>query len=86
MTASRTVPVLRFACMPIGVVPLRRALASSNPDWFRTCVNRTLVDVDRGEDPATAVWTSVDAVRTAAEIETLAGLRRLATAREARRV
>lgn len=66
----------------IGVVARQRVALSASPKWFRTSMARTLADVDRGDDLATAAWTAVDPVKTAAEIEALAGLRRLAPVRE----
>ncbi|WP_381792833.1 hypothetical protein [Streptomyces niveus] len=61
----------------IGDVARARVALSEQPGWFRTSMARTLTDVDRGQDPATAPWTAVDPVKTAAEIEALAGLRRI---------
>ncbi|WP_434593482.1 hypothetical protein [Streptomyces sp. A5-4] len=62
---------------PIGLVASQRVELSENPQRFRTSLSRTLTAIDRGEDLATAGWTAVDPVHTAAEIEALAGLRRL---------
>lgn len=62
---------------PIGTLARRRVRSSSEPLRFRTCMARTLAELDRGEDLATAVWTPVDPVKTAAEIEALAGVRRI---------
>lgn len=66
----------------IGAVARPRVASSSRPWWFRTCMARTLADVDQGFDQAAAAWTAADPVKTAAEIEALAGLRRLALVRE----
>jgi hypothetical protein len=66
----------------IGDVARARVRLSDDPKWFRTCMARTLSVVDQGEDLATAVWTAVDPVHTAAEIEALAGLRRLSSTRK----
>ncbi|MEC3995248.1 hypothetical protein VSR01_17565 [Actinacidiphila sp. DG2A-62] len=66
----------------IGDVAEPRVRLSDDPRWFRTCMARALAVVDQGEDLATAVWTAVDPVQTAAEIEALAGLRRLCSTRK----
>jgi hypothetical protein len=66
----------------IGQAARVRVALSDRPQWFRACMARTLADIDRGEDLATAVWTAVDPVKTAAEIEALAGPRRLSPRRK----
>ncbi|MFJ7592461.1 hypothetical protein ACIQZO_34850 [Streptomyces sp. NPDC097617] len=63
---------------PIGVVAEPRIAASDQPEWFRARLSDALKAVERGDDPATAAWTATDRVGLAAEIEALAGLRRLA--------
>ncbi|WP_284576642.1 hypothetical protein [Streptomyces sp. 2P-4] len=77
---------IRLNRRPIGDVAEPRLLLSDNPGWFMTCMNRVIVDFERGEDPATAGWTAVDPIKCAAEIEALAGIRRLAHFRELPRV
>ncbi|MBT2453331.1 hypothetical protein [Streptomyces sp. ISL-86] len=67
---------------PVGVVAHARIQISDNPRRFQAGVARTLTAIDQGEDPATAGWTAVDPVKTAAEIEALAGLRRLSDTRK----
>ncbi|MEU6929035.1 hypothetical protein AB0A05_07705 [Streptomyces sp. NPDC046374] len=64
---------------PIGVVAEARIAASDQPARFRACMSDALKAVERGDDPATAAWTATDRVGLAAEIEALAGLRRLSS-------
>lgn len=65
---------------PVHVVAARRAAESADPLGFNACMVRAHAAVLRGEDVAGSVWTAVDPVKTAAEIEVLAGARRLALA------
>ncbi|MEV5677245.1 hypothetical protein [Streptomyces sp. NPDC052179] len=62
---------------PVYDVALPRITGSSNPIAFEAALVRTAAALGRGEDLATAVWTAVDPVHTAAEIEALAARRRL---------
>jgi hypothetical protein len=66
----------------IGAVARARVRQSDRPLWFRTCMARTLAALDQGEDLTTAPWTAEDPVQAAAEIEVLAGLRRLSSTRK----
>ncbi|MFD9422196.1 MULTISPECIES: hypothetical protein [unclassified Streptomyces] len=63
---------------PVRDVALPRIAASSDPVGFEAAMVRSAAALGRGKDLATAAWTAVDPVRTAAEIETLAARRRLA--------
>lgn len=65
----------------IGAVAHARVAMSEQPRWFRTCMARALAGLDNGEEPATAPWTPADPVETAAQIEALAGVRRVNTSR-----
>lgn len=71
---------------PIPLIDDRRPLArvaeprmkrSADPTKFRTAMARTLTAVVGGEDLAGARWTADDPIQLAAEIEVLAGVRRL---------
>ncbi|MFD3978362.1 hypothetical protein ACFWR6_07215 [Streptomyces griseus] len=69
-------PDLTRDSRPVRDVAARRIAASSDPICFEAAMVRTAAALGRGEDPATAAWTAVDPVRTAAEIEALAARRR----------
>lgn len=64
-------------CRPVGQVAEPRRCRSGQPEKFQACMARALTAVKGGADLATSVWTAVDPVKTAAEIEALAALRRL---------
>ncbi|MGW6393054.1 hypothetical protein ACWFR1_21665 [Streptomyces sp. NPDC055103] len=64
-------------CRSVGQVARPRRCRSAQPEKFQACMARALIAVKDGADLATSVWTAVDPVKTAAEIEALAGLRRL---------
>ena len=66
----------------IGNLARVRAQLSERPPWFRGCLTRAIAALDRGEDLATAGWSAADPVRSAAEIEALAGMRRLSSTRK----
>lgn len=59
-----------------------RVASSENADHFLRSMRSALSAVARGADPATAAWNADDPIRLAAEIEVLAGLRRLASLRK----
>ncbi|MGC4947797.1 hypothetical protein ACLQ2N_16570 [Streptomyces sp. DT224] len=61
----------------IREVAFLRVAASDDPEWFLRAMSLALSVESRGADLATAAWTTADPVRAAAEIEALAGLRRL---------
>lgn len=61
----------------VADVAWMREVASSNPYAFRQGLARTLAALDGGEDLATAPWNALDPAQAAAEIEALAGIRRL---------
>lgn len=63
--------------LSVGEVAWMRVASSDEPERFRVCMARALTALDRGDDIATAAWTAADPVRLAAEIEALAGIRRL---------
>ncbi|NDK24728.1 hypothetical protein FSY75_09605 [Streptomyces sp. TR1341] len=70
-------PDLYLTQQPVGEVASMRVASSEAPDHFRACMARTLTALDQGDDVATAAWTAADPVRLAAEIEAMAGVRRL---------
>ncbi|MFJ6014537.1 hypothetical protein [Streptomyces sp. NPDC092952] len=70
-------PDLYLNRQPVGEIAWMRVASSGEPERFRACMARTLTALDQGEDIATAAWTAADPVRLAAEIEAMAGLRRL---------
>jgi hypothetical protein len=57
-----------------------RVAKSTQPERFLRQVRDTVTRSRAGEEIATAAWTMRDPVALAAEIEALAGLRRLAAA------
>ncbi|MFI9026386.1 hypothetical protein [Streptomyces sp. NPDC053560] len=59
-----------------------RIALSEDPEAFQRLMRRSMTALNRGADLATAAWTAADPVALAAEIEALAGLRRLNTCRE----
>lgn len=65
----------------ISEVGSQRVALSASPQRFRNWLTDTLAAVARGEDPATAPWSPTDTVRIAAEIEALAGIRRINSAK-----
>lgn len=67
---------------PICDVAAERANRSEDPERFRACVAHAVTAVQKGADLATAWWDPVNPVRLAAEIEALAGLRRLRASRK----
>jgi rRNA maturation protein Nop10 len=75
---AAALPALLRDARPLRTVAAPRVARSESPRRFKTGMARTLAAVEQGEDLATAVWTAVDPVHTAAEIEALAGVRRLA--------
>ncbi|MCX4550535.1 MULTISPECIES: hypothetical protein [unclassified Streptomyces] len=62
---------------PIGDLAWMRIASSAEPERFRACMARTLTALGQGDDIATKAWRAGDPVRLAAEIEALAGVRRL---------
>ncbi|MFD3608968.1 hypothetical protein ACFWXA_13005 [Streptomyces atroolivaceus] len=75
--AQKTARVDVSDCRPVGQVAASRRCRSEQPEKFQACMALALTAVKGGADLATSVWTAVDPVKTAAEIEALAGLRRL---------
>ncbi|WP_019548519.1 hypothetical protein [Streptomyces sulphureus] len=67
---------------PIDVVALRRADTSEHPERFLALLDAATAALRNGKDLATAWWSNADPVRVAAEIEALAGARRLNTFRK----
>ncbi|MFC7791299.1 hypothetical protein [Streptomyces cinereoruber] len=67
----------RLDMRTVEEVYVPRAGRSENPDAFRAHVAHALDRYASGEDLATEAWTHGDPIRLAAEIEALAGLRRL---------
>lgn len=67
---------------PVGAVARKRVMASDSPRWFRTCMASALAALDNGEDLAGAPRTPADPVEAAAQIEALAGVRRLSVSRK----
>ncbi|WP_439082151.1 hypothetical protein [Streptomyces sp. WL006] len=63
-------------CRPVSQVARSRRLQSEQPAKFQMCMSRALAAIKGGADLATAAWAADDPVKTAAEIEALAGLRR----------
>ncbi|WP_433856743.1 hypothetical protein [Streptomyces kronopolitis] len=61
-----------------------RVAESTAPERFLTVLGETAAALEEGADLATAAWTPDDPVRLAAEIEALAGARRLNTSRKDR--
>lgn len=59
-----------------------RVELSDEPERFQRLLGRSVTALDQGADLATAAWTAADPVALAAEIEALAGLRRLNTFRK----
>ncbi|MEU2487129.1 hypothetical protein ABZ593_21280 [Streptomyces sp. NPDC012617] len=66
---------------PLPEVAAPRIERSADPVGFRAHLVRSTAAVCRGEDLATAAWTADNPLQLAAEIEALAGARRLAYAR-----
>jgi hypothetical protein len=62
---------------PIAHVAWLRIASSERPDWYRAVLSKAMAAIDDGADLATAPWSADDPVRLAAEIEALAGARRL---------
>ncbi|MFD6935306.1 hypothetical protein ACFWAP_03990 [Streptomyces goshikiensis] len=69
---------LAYDARPIGVVAAERVEQSTQPARFRACMSEALKAYKAGEDLATARRCLDDPLKVAAEIEALAGLRRLA--------
>ncbi|MFE0766132.1 hypothetical protein [Streptomyces smyrnaeus] len=67
---------------PVDVVAVRRADASEHPDRFLALLDAATAALLNGSDLAAACWSNADPVRVAAEIEALAGARRLSTFRK----
>ncbi|MEU1815214.1 hypothetical protein ABZ543_08445 [Streptomyces roseifaciens] len=67
---------------PVGELAQAREELSEQPERFRSCLSAAFGDLAAGEDLATAAWTADDPVRLAAEIEALAGRRRLENLRK----
>lgn len=67
---------------PVEDVAATRIAASSHPARYRACIQDALAAMGRGQDLGNARWTTTDPVRVAAEIEALAGARRLAHIRK----
>lgn len=63
-------------CRPVGQVARSRRFQSEQPAKFQVCMARALAAIRGGADLATAAWVADDPIKTAAEIEALAGLRR----------
>ncbi|WNI31452.1 hypothetical protein [Streptomyces sp. ITFR-6] len=63
--------------LPVGDVAWLRVASSSEPERFRACMARTLTAIAQGDDVATSAWNATAPVRLAAEIEAMAGIRRL---------
>ena len=70
-------PDLFLSRQPVVDVAWLRVASSEDPDRFRACMEQTLTAVERGADVAGAPWSAADPVRLAAEIEAMAGVRRL---------
>lgn len=67
---------------PLAEVGWMRVASSAHPDRFRVEMARTLVALYRGDDPATTAYGVADPTQLAAEIEALAGVRRLDASRK----
>ncbi|MCX5326365.1 hypothetical protein [Streptomyces sp. NBC_00120] len=59
-----------------------RIAESTNPDYFQAVLGETTAALEKGSDLAVEAWTADDPVRLAAEIESLAGARRINTFRK----
>ncbi|UQA95730.1 hypothetical protein [Streptomyces halobius] len=67
---------------PIDDVAWLRVASNEESDRYCAVLNQAMADIDDGADLATAPWSAADPVRLAAEIEALAGARRLNTFRK----
>ncbi|WP_086777050.1 hypothetical protein [Streptomyces griseus] len=67
---------------PVAEVAQKRTRCSDQPARFVTRLQHTLTQVRQGEDVTAAAWDASDPIQLAAEIEALAGLRRLSAFRK----